>query len=292
MIRRKLQCFSHASAIGAAVVLALSFGTASAAEKPAWPEAPKAPAGAPNIVLILLDDVGYGAASTFGGPAQTPALDQLAAQGLRYNRFHVTALCSPTRAVLLTGRNHHRTSFGTVAEIGTSDRGYNAFWPKSVAALPEILKQHGYSTAAIGKWHNTPQWETSPVGPFERWPTGLGFEYFYGFQGGETSQWEPILFRDTTQVEPGKTASAGYNLNVDLVDDATRWVHTHESLAPDKPYFLYFATGATHAPHHVPQEWIDKYKGHFDQGWDKMREEIFARQKKLGVIPAAAELWR
>ncbi len=290
MLRRKLAWFSHACVVSATVFLTMSFGTASAADKPAWPEAPKAPAGAPNIVLILLDDVGYGAASTFGGPAQTPALDQLAAQGLRYNRFHVTALCSPTRAALLTGRNHHRTSFGTVAEIGTSDRGYNAFWPRSVATLSEILKANGYSTAAIGKWHNTPQWETSPVGPFDRWPTGLGFEYFYGFQGGETSQWEPILFRDTTPVEPGKTASEGYNLNVDLVDDATRWVHTHESIAPDKPYFLYFAPGATHSPHHVPQQWVDKYKGRFDQGWDKVREEIFARQKKLGVIPAAAEL--
>ena len=296
--------FSHAGAIGAAVFLAMSFGMASAEEKPAqpqaalkssksapaWPEAPKAPAGAPNIVLILLDDVGYGAASTFGGPAQTPALDQLAAQGLRYNRFHVTAICSPTRASLLTGRNHHRTSFGTVTEVGNSDRGYNAFWPKSVATLPEILKRNGYSTAAFGKWHNTQIWETSPVGPFDRWPTGLGFEYFYGFHGGETSQWEPVLFRNTTPVEPGKTASAGYNLNVDLVDDATRWVHTHESIAPDKPYFLYFAPGATHVPHHVPQQWIDQYKGHFDQGWDKVREEIFARQKRLGVIPAAADL--
>jgi arylsulfatase len=257
---------------------------------PAWPQAPKAPAGAPNIVIVLLDDVGFGAAGTFGGPAQTPALDQLAAQGLRYNRFHVTAMCSPTRASLLSGRNHHRASFGTVAEIGNSSPGYNAFWPKSVVSLPEMLRRNGYSTAAFGKWHNTPLYEISPVGPFDRWPTGLGFEYFYGFQGGETSQWEPVLYRNTTPVEPARLSNDAYHFTSELVDDALRWVHTHQLVAPDKPYFLYMATGATHTPHSVPQAWINKYKGQFDQGWDKLREEIFARQKQLGVIPANAEL--
>ncbi len=260
------------------------------APAPAWPRAPKAATGAPNVLLVLLDDVGFGAAGTFGGPTETPALDRLAAQGLRYNQFHTTALCSPTRAALLSGRNHHRASFGTVTEIGNSHPGYNAFWPKSVASLPEVLRRNGYSTAAFGKWHNTPPWEISPVGPFDRWPTGLGFEYFYGFMLGEASQWETPLYRNTTPVEPGKSPQEGYHVTTDLVDDAIRWVHTHESVTPDKPYFLYFATGATHAPHHVAQEWVDKFKGRFDQGWDKLREETFARQKKLGVIPANAEL--
>ena len=202
------------------------------ATEPPWPQAPVAPAGSPNIVIVLLDDVGFGAASTFGGPAQTPALDRLAAQGLRYNRFHVTALCSPTRAALLSGRNHHRVSFGTVAEIGNSNPGYASFWPKSVVSLPEILRRHGYSTSAFGKWHNTQTWELSPVGPFDRWPTGLGFDYFYGFNLGETSQWEPMLYRNTTAVDQGKSAHEGYNLTTDLVDDALRWLHTHESVPP------------------------------------------------------------
>ena len=264
--------------------------TASPNAEPPWPQAPKAPAGAPNIVLILLDDVGFGTISTFGGPAQTPALDQLAAQGLRYNRFHVTAMCSPTRAALLTGRNTHRASFGAVSEVGNSSRGYSAFWPKSVVSLPEMLRRNGYSTSAFGKWHNTPLWEISPVGPFDRWPTGLGFEYFYGFMGGESSQWEPTLYRNTMPVVAGIATNPAYHLTTDLVDDALRWVHTHESVAPDKPYFLYFATGATHTPHNAPKNWIDKYQGQFDQGWDKLREEIFARQKQRGVIPADAEL--
>ncbi|HLG86856.1 MAG TPA: arylsulfatase [Alphaproteobacteria bacterium] len=253
---------------------------------PPWQQAPKAPAGAPNIVLVLLDDVGFAASSSFGGPADTPFLDRLAAQGLRYIDFNNTALCSPTRAALLSGRNHHKVGFGTVSEINNPYPGYNSFWPKSVVSLPEMLRRNGYSTAAFGKWHNTPLWEVSPVGPFDRWPTGLGFEYFYGFMQGEASQWEPPLYRNTTAVDPGMTPKDGYYLTTDLVDDAVRWVQTHDSIAPQKPYFLYFATGATHAPHHVPADWIAKYKGKFDGGWDKLNAEIFERQKKLGVIPA------
>lgn len=257
---------------------------------PAWPAAPKAPAGAPNVVLILLDDVGFSATSTFGGAALTPALDRLAAEGLRYNRFHTTALCSPTRAALLSGRNHHRVSFGTVTEIASGFPGYDQFWRKDVVPLPEVLRRSGYSTAAFGKWHNTPTWEISPVGPFDRWPTGLGFEYFYGFMKGAASQWEPDLYRNTIPVDPGKTPNEGYHVTTDLVDEAIRWIRTHESVSMGKPYFLYFATGATHSPHHVPREWIEKYKGKFDRGWDKLREETFARQKQLGVVPGNADL--
>ena len=258
--------------------------------KPEWPQAVKAPAGAPNVVLILLDDVGYGAASVFGGPAQTPELEKLAAGGLRYNSFHVNSLCSPTRAALLSGRNSHQLGFGTVIEGASGYPGYNATWPKKAASVAEVLKQNGYSTAAFGKWHNTPGWESTDNGPFEHWPTGLGFEYWYGFLGGSDNQWEPRLFRNTVAVEPDKTPAQGYHFTTDITNDAIRWLHQHDAVTPDKPFFLYFATGAVHTPHHVPQEWIDKYKGKFDQGWDKLREETFARQKQLGVIPANAEL--
>ncbi|HTZ20154.1 MAG TPA: arylsulfatase [Opitutaceae bacterium] len=257
---------------------------------PDWPQPVTAPKGAPNIVLVLVDDAGFGAASTFGGPAETPELNWLAAHGLRYNRFHVTALCSPTRAALLTGRNDHRVGFGTITDLATGYPGYDSIWRKDTVSIAEVLRRNGYSTAAFGKWHNTPLWEVSPVGPFDRWPTGLGFEYFYGFMTGNDDQWEPTLYRNTTLVRPPATPEQGYYFNTDIADDAIRWVHTHESLAPDKPYFLYFAPGATHAPHQVPRQWIDKYRGRFDEGWDKLREEIFARQKKLGVIPADTEL--
>lgn len=255
-----------------------------------WPQGVKAPQGAPNVVLVLLDDVGFGASSTFGGPAQTPELDKLAADGLRYNQFHVTGLCSPTRAALLSGRNHHQVGFGTVADIGSGYPGYNAVWKKNYASVAEVLKGNGYSTAAFGKWHNTSPWEISPAGPFDRWPTGLGFEYFYGFLAGADNQWEPRLYRNTLAVEPGKTPAEGYHLTTDLADDAVKWLHQHDAVAPEKPFFLYFAPGATHSPHHVPKEWIAKYQGKFDQGWDKLREETFARQKAAGVIPANAEL--
>lgn len=258
---------------------------------PAWPQPVRAPAGAPNIVLILLDDVGFSAASAFGGPVETPALDALASQGLRYNRFHVSALCSPTRAALLSGRNDHRAGFGQIMEATSAFPGYNGVWRKDTVMVADVLRRNGYSTAAFGKWHNTPYSEISPVGPFDRWPTGLGFEYFYGFMGGLDSHWEPSrLYRNTTPVEVATTSKQSYHLTTDIANDAINWVRTHRSLAPDKPYFLYFATGATHGPHHVSEEWIEKYRGRFRQGWDTMREESFARQKKLGIIPADAQL--
>jgi arylsulfatase len=255
-----------------------------------FPAPVKAPAGAPNIVLIMLDDVGFGHTSTFGGPIQTPKLDKLAARGARYNRLHTTAICSPTRAALLTGRNHHQCGVGTITELCSGYPGYTGIWPNRCASIAEILRQNGYSTAMFGKWHLTPVWETSAVGPFDRWPTGKGFEYFYGFHGGETSQWQPNLYRNTTPVEaPGK-AEQGYHLDKDLADEAIRWIRQQQSVAPDKPFFTYYATGSAHAPIHGPKQWADKYKGKFDQGWDKLREETFERQKKLGVIPPDTKL--
>ena len=257
---------------------------------PDWPQGPKAPAGAPNVVLVLLDDVGYGTASVFGGPVQTPALEQLAKQGLKYNSFHVNALCSPTRAALLSGRNSHQLGFGTVVESASGYPGYNSVWPKSAVSVAEVLRQNGYSTAAWGKWHNTPAWELTDAGPFDHWPTNLGFEYWYGFQSGWDNQWEPRLYRNTVAVEPPKTPAQGYNFTDDIAGDAVHWLRQHQAVSPDKPFFVYFATGAIHTPHHVPKEWIEKYKGKFDQGWDKLREQTFARQKQLGVIPANAQL--
>lgn len=257
---------------------------------PAWPRGVTAPKGAPNVVLILLDDTGFSAASTFGGAVATPELDRLAASGLRYNSFHVNALCSPTRAALLTGRNNHQVGFGSVSDNATGFPGYNSVWNKDMVSVAEVLRRNGYSTAAFGKWHNTPQWEISPVGPFDRWPTSLGFEYYYGFMAGADSQWQPRLWRNTVPVEPPATPVQGYHVTTDLTNDAVHWLHQHDALAQDKPFFLYFAPGATHSPHHAPQEWVDKYKGSFNQGWDKLREETFERQKKLGVIPATAEL--
>ena len=257
---------------------------------PDWPLRPAASKGAPNVILILLDDVGFGASSTFGGPVATPFLTELAQSGLRYNRFHVNSLCSPTRAALLSGRNDHEIGFGTVVEFAAGYPGYNSIWPKSAASIAEVLKLNGYSTAAFGKWHNTPVWETNPAGPFDHWPTGLGFEYYYGFLGGADSQWHPRLYRNTLAVEPPSTPAEGYHLTSDLVDDATRWVQRHDAVSPQKPFFLYFATGATHEPHHAPKEWIERYRGKFDQGWDELRRETFARQKEFGVIPAGTEL--
>lgn len=255
-----------------------------------YPQPVTPPEGAPNVVVVLIDDLGFGQPGTFGGPVPTPAMDALAEDGLRFTRFHTTAICSPTRAALLTGRNHHQSGFGTITELSTGYPGYDSIWPRSTATIAEILKDHGYSTAAFGKWHNTPDWETSPLGPFDHWPTGLGFEYWYGFQGGETSQWDPQLFRNTIPVEPETTPEEGYNLNVDLVDDAVAWLDRQQSVAPDKPYFIYFAPGAVHAPLHVSEEWIDKFSGQFDQGWDKVREETLARQKDIGVVPENTDL--
>jgi arylsulfatase len=268
---------------------ALAGAALQAAEEAAWPPVVKAPAGAPNVVIILLDDNGYGEASVFGGPVPTPNIDQLASQGLRYNNFHVNAMCSPTRAALLSGRNSHEIGFGRITESANRAPGYTSLWPKTAASLAEVLKRNGYSTAAFGKWHNTPTWEVNPSGPFEHWPTSLGFEYFYGFLGAATSQYDPALYRDTTPVTLPKTPEQGYLLNPDLVDQARQWLHQHEASAPGRPFFLYFATGAIHVPHQVPRDWIAKFKGQFDKGWDKQREETFARQKALGIIPANAE---
>ncbi len=249
------------------------------------------PKGAPNVLIILIDDAGFGATSAFGGPCQTPTLDKLAANGLKYNRFHTTAISSPTRQALLTGRNHHSVGMAGITEIATGAPGYSSVRPNSMAPLAETLKLNGYSTAQFGKNHEVPVWQTSPVGPFEAWPTGGGgFEYFYGFLGGEANQWYPTLYEGTTPVENKKTPEQGYHLMADMTDKAIKWIAQEKMLTPDKPFFIYFAPGATHAPHHVPKEWADKYKGKFDQGWDKLREETFARQKKLGVIPADAQL--
>lgn len=257
---------------------------------PSWPEPARVSSHAPNVVIVLLDDVGFGATSTAGGPVKMPALDGLAARGLRYNNFNSTALCSPTRAALLSGRNDHRVGFGTVIDSASGFPGYNGIWGKDNISIAEILRRNGYSTAAFGKWHNTPYWEVTPVGPFDRWPTGLGFEHFYGFMVGGASQWEPPLYRNTLAIEPPKTAEQGYQFSADIVDEAISWLHTHQSLVPEKPYFMYVATGAAHGPHHVPREWTEKYRGKFDMGWDKLREDIFVRQKRQGVIPVSTQL--
>jgi arylsulfatase A-like enzyme len=249
------------------------------------------PKGAPNVLIVLIDDAGFGASSAFGGPCSTPAAEKLAAGGLKYNRFHTTAICSATRQALLTGRNHHSAGMAGITEIATGAPGYSSVLPNSMSPLAKTLKLNGYNTAQFGKCHEVPVWESSPVGPFNQWPTGGGgFEYFYGFIGGEAHQWYPSLYEGTTPIEAPKSPEEGYHLMEDMTDKAIGWVSQQKALAPDKPFFVYFAPGATHAPHHVPKEWADKYKGKFDAGWDKLREEIFARQKKLGVIPADCQL--
>jgi arylsulfatase A-like enzyme len=248
----------------------------------------KAPAGAPNVVIVLLDDFGFGHSSVFGGPIRMPTLEKLANNGLKYNRFHTTALCSPTRTALLTGHNHHANNAGAVMELATAFPGNTGVRPKTITPLAEILRQNGYSTAAFGKYHETPPWEVSVSGPYDRWPTGSGFDKFYGFIGGETNQWAPAIFDGVTRVE--HKATPDYHFTVDMTDQAMNWVSAQQALTPNKPFYLYYATGATHAPHHAPKEWIAKYKGEFSGGWDKLREETFARQKKLGVIPADTKL--
>jgi arylsulfatase A-like enzyme len=248
------------------------------------------PAAAANVLIVLLDDVGFAASSAFGGPIDTPTADRLAANGLKYNRFHTTALCAPTRAALLTGRNHHSVGMGTITELSTSAPGYNSLRPNTKAPLAETLKLNGYSTAQFGKCHEVPVWQTSPMGPFDAWPTGSGFEHFYGFIGGETNQYAPAIYRDTVPVEPDRTPEEGYHFTEDMTDRAIDWVRQQKALMSDKPFFMYFAPGATHAPHHVPKEWTDKYRGRFDDGWDVLRERTFAKQKELGVIPDNAEL--
>ena len=248
------------------------------------------PEGAPNVLVILLDDVGFAASSAFGGPCSTPTAERLAANGLKFNRFHTTALCSPTRQALLTGRNHHTVGMGGITEVATSAPGYNSIRPNTCAPLAETLTLNGYATAQFGKCHEVPVWETSPMGPFHAWPTGSGFEHFYGFIGGETNQYAPAIYRDTVPVEQERTAEEGYHFTEDMTDQAIDWISQQKALMPDKPFFIYFAPGATHAPHHVRPEWSDKYRGQFDDGWDALRERTFARQKALGVVPADAEL--
>ncbi|WP_205195147.1 arylsulfatase [Chitinophaga sp. Cy-1792] len=253
-----------------------------------FPQMVSAPKGAPNVVVILIDDAGFGQFSTFGGGVPSPTMDKLAADGLRFNRFHTTALCSPTRAALITGRNHHSAAFAGITELATGYDGYTCILPRSCGTVGEVLRQNGYVTAWIGKNHNTPPWELSQAGPFDRWPNGLGFDYFYGFNAGDMNHWNPILFENHNLVPASKDPN--YYMTTDLADHAIAWVREMKSIAPDKPYFLYVAPGATHAPHQVPKEWIDKFKGKFDGGWDAYRQETFERQKKLGVIPADTKL--
>ena len=248
----------------------------------------KAPEGAPNVVIVLIDDIGFGHSSAFGGPIRMPTLERLASQGLKYNRFHTTALCSPTRVALLTGQNHHANNAGAIMELATGFPGNTGVRPQSITPLAEILRQNGYSTAAFGKYHETPPWEVSVSGPYDRWPTHSGFDKFYGFIGGETNQWAPAIYDGVVRVE--HTMTSDYHFTTDMTDQAIKWISAQQSLTPDKPFYVYFATGATHAPHHAPKEWIAKYKGQFKSGWDKLREETFARQKKLGVIPPNAKL--
>jgi arylsulfatase len=264
-------------------------GRTAAQSTPAWPKPVVAPAGAPNVLLIMTDDVGFGAAGTFGGPIPTPNLDRLAKDGLLYNEFHTTAICSPTRASLLTGRNHHTVGMGTLAESATGYPGYWGIIPKSAATIAEILKDNGYNTAMFGKHHDVPMGQASAAGPFDLWPTGLGFEYFYGFIGGDTNQWNPNIYRGISPVDD-PLRDHGPTLDHALADDAIRWIHNQKANAPDKPFFAYYAPGTTHAPQQAPADWIAKFRGKFDQGWDKVREETLARQKALGVIPAATAL--
>ncbi len=248
----------------------------------------KAPDGAPNVVIVLIDDIGFGASSAFGGPINMPNLDKVAATGLKYNRFHTTALCSPTRVALLTGYNHHSNNAGAIMEAATTFPGNNGVRPQSITPMAEVLRQNGYSTAAYGKYHETPPWEISAAGPYDRWPTHSGFENFYGFIGGETNQYAPLVYDGTAQVE--LPDDPNYHFTTDMTDHATSWMRIQKALSPDKPFFMYYAPGAAHAPHHVPAEWRDKYKGKFDQGWDKVREETLARQIALGVVPAGTTL--
>jgi len=248
----------------------------------------KAPQGAPNVVIVLIDDIGFGHASAFGGPVNMPTLQAMASTGLRYNRFHTTALCSPTRTALLTGRNHHVNNAGAIMELATAFPGNTGVRPNSVAPLAEILRLNGYSTAAFGKYHETAPWEASVSGPYDRWPTRSGFDKFYGFIGGETNQWAPAIYDGVTRVEPPHDPD--YHFTTDLANQAIAWARFQQALTPDKPFYMYFATGATHAPHHVPQEWIAKYRGKFDAGWDVLREQTLARQIALGVVPAGTKL--
>ena len=248
----------------------------------------KAPKGAPNVVVVLIDDMGFGASHAFGGPINMPTLDKLAATGLKYNRFHTTSLCSPTRVALLTGYNHHSNNAGSIMETGTAFPGNTGIRPQSITPMAEVLRQNGFSTAAFGKYHETPPWEISVSGSLSRWPIYSGFDKFYGFIGGETNQWAPLVYDGLTQVELPNDPN--YHFTTDMTNNAISWVRFQQALTPDKPFMIYFATGATHAPHHAPKEWIDKYKGKFDAGWDKLREETLERQKQLGIVPQNVKL--
>ncbi|HTJ62886.1 MAG TPA: arylsulfatase [Alphaproteobacteria bacterium] len=283
MIRREL------------AILALVFGLAAttqaqSADKQwhAFPQPKSAPAGAPNVLLIMTDDVGFGASSPFGGPIATPTFAALAASGLRYTQFHTTAMCSPTRAALLTGRNHHAVGSGVISDMSTDQDGYTSVIPDNAATIGEVLLESGYATAWIGKNHNTPQWENTPVGPFNHWPNAMGFDYFYGFNAADTDQYAPALIENRNAIDPPK--QAGYILDRDLADHAVHWLDVHHSLTPDKPFFLYLAPGSAHMPNQAPADWIAKYRGRFDMGWDTMREMTFARQKALGIVPKDATL--
>ena len=248
----------------------------------------EAPEGAPNVVVVLIDDIGFGATSTFGGAIATPTLDRLADEGLRFNRFHTTALCSPTRASLLSGRNHHKVNVGSVMEVATAFPGNQGRRPDNAKYVAETLRQNGYSTAAFGKWHETAPWEVSVSGPFFRWPTNSGFDKFYGFVGGETNQWDPIIYDGVAKVE--KKDNEDYHFTTDMTNEAIKWVKFQQAMTPDKPFMIYYATGAVHAPHHAPKEFIKKYKGKFNDGWDKLREATLARQKAQGLIPENTKL--
>ena len=248
----------------------------------------KAPKGAPNVVIVLIDDMGFGVSEAFGGPVTTPTMDNLAAKGVRYNRFHTTAVCSPTRVALLTGYNHHSNNMGSITETATTFPGNTGVRPQTITPMAEVLRQNGYNTAAFGKYHETPPWEISNSGPQDRWPTRSGFEKFYGFIGGETNQWAPLIYDGVTLVETPEDPN--YHFTTDMTNQAISWVRFQQALTPDKPFFIYFAPGATHAPHHVPKAWIEKYKGKFDQGWDAIREMTLERQKKLGLVPENTQL--
>jgi arylsulfatase len=291
---RKRSCGGlRRSASALALLAAASLGLSAAAlAQPSpppktwkhYPQAPQAPAGAPNVLLVMTDDVGFGAASTFGGPVPTPAFDALAAEGLRYNAFHTTAMCSPTRAALLTGRNHHAVASGSIADVSLDEEGYTSVIPKSAATVARVLHDHGYDTAFFGKNHNTPVWENTPVGPFDNWPNAWGFDYFYGFNAPFADQFHPSLIENRNPVRPAD-GEPGYILDRDLADHLIHWLGVQHTLRPDHPFFAYFASGSTHAPHMAPPEWIERFKGRFDQGWDKLREESFERQKKMGIVP-------
>src|SRR6478752_4987714 len=261
-----------------------------AGSQPDWGQitSTRAPDGAPNVLLVLIDDAGFGQPSTFGGPVNTPNFTRMAEGGLRYNRFHVTALCSPSRAALLTGRNHHRVGFGSIGELSSGFPGYSAFLPKDCAPVPKMLQENGYATAAFGKWHLTPDHQQGPAGPFDRWPNAWGFDYFWGFLGGEAGQYDPVITENQTTIGPPEQED--FYLPDAMTDKTIEWLHGVRAQEPEKPWFVYYSTGCAHAPHHVPPQWSARYKGRFDEGWDAYREQTFERQKQLGVIPADAEL--